>query len=225
VKPAAFRPARENAIQRAIERELGAEPDALLLRNNVGVARNVDDDGHERFTRYGLGPGSPDLILILAPRGRILGLEIKRSGESPTPEQRAVHDVWRKYGAIVATVRSPEQALAVLEHAREEEDMTTAYEVLGQHFPTRHALATYCGAMVSHGALSADDEAFVRELLTGHMRAKEITGRGILRIVVGENGFGDPSFIVERKDGRRIPFSYLSCITTKFAINAPPEAA
>jgi hypothetical protein len=212
---------REASVQRAIELELGAEPDALLLRNNVGVARNVDDDGHERFTRYGLGPGSPDLVFIVAPRGIIVGLEVKRPGESPSAEQRAVHDVWRRYGAIVATVRSPEQALAVLEQAREEQDMTTAYKIRGQRFPHRRALATHCGAILARGGeLSAADDAFLRVLLTGHARAKQIVGPGVRQIAVGDNGFGDPSFVVERVDGRRIPFSYLSCITSKFAIEA-----
>jgi hypothetical protein len=110
----------EAAILRDIEIELGAEPDALVLRNNVGVARNVDDDGRERFIRFGLGRGSPDLIVILAPLGRIVGLEVKKPGERPTAEQLRTHAVWRRFGAFVAVVCSRAEARAALERARSE---------------------------------------------------------------------------------------------------------
>lgn len=105
-------------MQRAIELALGAEPDCVLLRNNVGVARAVDDDGRERFTAYGLGVGSPDLILILAPGGRLVGLEVKRPGEDATSEQLRVHAIWRRFGAVVAVVHDVEEARAVLDDAR-----------------------------------------------------------------------------------------------------------
>lgn len=94
-------PPRERDVQDAIELALGAEPDVLLLRNNVGVARHVADDGTERFVRFGLGPGSPDLLCIVAPLGRVVGLEVKRPGEHATAEQLHVHAVWRRFGAIV----------------------------------------------------------------------------------------------------------------------------
>lgn len=110
--------AREATIQREIELALGAEPDCIVLRNNVGVARTVDDEGRERFTAYGLGVGSPDLILILGPRGRLVGLEVKRPGEDATAEQRRVHGVWRRFGAIVSVVHSVDEARVVLERAR-----------------------------------------------------------------------------------------------------------
>jgi hypothetical protein len=110
----------EAAVQRAIESELGALPFALLLRNNVGVARNVDRLGRERFTRFGLGVGSPDLIFILAPHGRLVGLEVKREGERATSEQLRVHDAWRQFGGFVAVVHSVAEARAALEQARTE---------------------------------------------------------------------------------------------------------
>ena len=108
-------------MQREVELAIGAEPDVLLLRNQVGLTRELDDDGKERFMRYGLGKGSPDLVAILAPRGRWLALECKRPGENPTPEQRRVHALWRRFGAFVATVHSPEEARAALEQARKEQ--------------------------------------------------------------------------------------------------------
>ena len=111
---------RESEIQRGIELELGAEPDLLLMRNANGVARNIDPEGRERFTRMGLPNGSPDLVGILSPRGKWLALEVKRPGESTTAEQRRVHAIWRRFGAFVATVHSPDEARAALEEARKE---------------------------------------------------------------------------------------------------------
>ncbi len=100
-----------------------------------------------------------------------------------------------------------------------------SYTIRGQTFATRRAVATYCGAMLQHGELSKDDEAFIRALLKGHPRAKQITGPGVARIVVGTNGFGDPSFVVVRTDGIRHPLAHLSCIADFDNGDDTPEAA
>lgn len=109
----------ETAIMREIELALGAEPDVLLLRNNVGVAKHV----HERTGRtwhvvYGLGPGSPDLVCIVAPLGRVVGLEVKRPGEKPSEAQLVCRSAWRSFGAVVETVTSVDEARAVLARVR-----------------------------------------------------------------------------------------------------------
>lgn len=110
---------RENALQRAIEAAIGAEPDLLVLRNSVGQARHVhEDSARVFFVPYGLGVGSPDLVCILAPRGRWFCLEVKQPGEEPTDEQRKCHAVWRRFGAFVAVVTSADEARAALEEAR-----------------------------------------------------------------------------------------------------------
>lgn len=108
----------ETEIQRRIEAEIGAEPDVLLLRNSVGAARYATDDGKEFVVPYGLGKGSPDLVFILAPTGRMGGLEVKCPGEEPTEEQLKCHAQWRRFGAFVAVVRSPQDARAALEEVR-----------------------------------------------------------------------------------------------------------
>ncbi len=113
--------AREAEVQRDVELAIGAEPDLVLLRNTVGTTREFDDDGNERFITYGLLRGSPDLVGILAPRGRWFALECKRPDENPTTEQRRVHALWRRFGAYVATVHSAAEARAALEEARKEE--------------------------------------------------------------------------------------------------------
>jgi hypothetical protein len=66
---------RELEIQDAIRLELGNPekyPDVWLTRNNVGVLQ--DKDG--RHVRYGLGPGSGDLVgMFTCADGRALWIE------------------------------------------------------------------------------------------------------------------------------------------------------
>ena len=100
-----------------------------------------------------------------------------------------------------------------------------SYTIRGQTFATRRAVATYCAAMLQHGELSKEGEAFVRALLKGHPRHKQIVGPGIARIVVGTNGFGDASFIVVRTDGIRQPLAHVSCIAAFEDDDGTPEAA
>lgn len=132
----------EKQIQRDIEADLGAERDLLLLRNSVGKATFTDEEEGEQFhVPYGLGVGSPDLVAILriSPRGvartttgRIVGhtaahgpvlgawfcLEVKADDEEATDEQKKVHAIWRRFGALVFVVHSVKEARAALEEAR-----------------------------------------------------------------------------------------------------------
>jgi hypothetical protein len=64
---------------------------AILRANGIFAWRNntaaffPESDGRRRCVRCGL-PGSSDILGIL-PDGRFLGLEIKRKGERPRPDQ------------------------------------------------------------------------------------------------------------------------------------------
>jgi hypothetical protein len=213
---------READVQRAIELELGADPDILLLRNSVGATHEVGDDGRERWVTWGLGVGSPDLVLILAPRGRLVGLEVKKPGEDATPQQRAVHAVWRRFGAYVATVHGPQEARAALEEAREEDPM--AYVVQGRRFESRRALMAHCSSILARGVLTPGEEGFIRTLVTGHPLSKKVVAGGIRHVVVGRNGFGEPCFVIERIDGTRTDFSHLTCIASFADDDLPPAA-
>lgn len=104
----------ERVIQAEIERAIGAVPDMLLMRN----ALYSGPVGPGRWVNAGLGEGTPDLVGILAPAGRVVGLEVKQPGEQPDPIQRHVHDVWRRAGAFVAVVRSVDDAVSALARAR-----------------------------------------------------------------------------------------------------------
>jgi hypothetical protein len=109
---------RENALQRDIEAAIGAEPDLLLFKNSVGRARFATAEGRVFHVPYGLCVGSPDLVGILAPRGRWFCREVKVPGEAATAEQAHIHDAWRSFGAFVRVVHSVDEARAALLAAR-----------------------------------------------------------------------------------------------------------
>jgi hypothetical protein len=112
----------EAHIQREIEREIGAEPDVLLIKNSVGRARFMDEASGKQYTvPFGLGVGSPDLVAQLrTPLGLAvwIGLEVKRPGEEPTTEQRKCHAQWSAFGTLVYVVRSVDDAKAAIADAR-----------------------------------------------------------------------------------------------------------
>lgn len=112
-------PTTEHAIQQAIREDLGLVEDLVLWRNNVGVAQHWDPrSGRTLVVRYGLFPGSADLVGVLAPWGRIFCLEVKRPGEQPTPEQLAWGAIVQRMGGFWATVSSVSQARDALARAR-----------------------------------------------------------------------------------------------------------
>lgn len=107
----------ESKVLRAIELALGAEPDLLLLRNNVGVAVHADG----RRVRYGLGNGSPDLVGMLSTRhghAAWFCLEVKAPGGRLSRVQVVRQASWRRFGAFVFVVTDVYQALHALDQTR-----------------------------------------------------------------------------------------------------------
>lgn len=108
----------ELAIQNAIRIEHGAGP-ARLWRNNTGALK----DAQGRLVRYGLCPGSSDLIGL---RTRIIteadlghrfaqfvAIEVKDRGR-PTPEQEAFITMVQQAGGLAGVARSVDEARAIL---------------------------------------------------------------------------------------------------------------
>jgi hypothetical protein len=113
--------ALEKTVQAEVEREIGAEPDFLLLRNTVGVASYTREDGRVVRYSYGLGDGSPDLVGILRGDdgiGRWCCFEVKTEDGELRKTQTTTIPIWRKFGALVYVVRSAAEGRAALEMAR-----------------------------------------------------------------------------------------------------------
>lgn len=133
----------EKKIQGEIEAAIGSEPDLLLFKNSVGKATFTNArTGKGYFVPYGLGEGSPDLVGLLRidvpvegywelarrDQGRYVPrlvpvaiwfcLEVKPPEGELEPEQIRCHDIWRRFGAFIETVRSADEARAALARAR-----------------------------------------------------------------------------------------------------------
>ena len=98
----------ETDIQSLVRLAL-SERGILNWRNNTGALK--DKDG--RLVRYGLFPGSSDIIGIM-PDGRFLAIEVKKPGKKPTPEQLNFIEVIRRHGGIAGVVHSPEELEGLL---------------------------------------------------------------------------------------------------------------
>ena len=83
-----------------------------LWRNHTGALKA----GNGRMVKFGLCPGSADLIGIMqdAGAGRFVAIEIKLPGEKPRPDQVRFLDHIRRMGGIAGCVTSPEEAIELL---------------------------------------------------------------------------------------------------------------
>lgn len=102
----------EAEIQDAIRLELGdvrRYPDLVIWRNNVGVL----PDSHGGFVRFGLAPGSADLVGIFTDArgiGRFVSAEIKTPQGRQSDEQQQWERLVTSKGGIYAVLRSVEDA-------------------------------------------------------------------------------------------------------------------
>lgn len=98
---------RESPILHAVRAALVATGRVMLWRCNGGVDVT-------RGVRYGLGVGAADLIGLLVPSGRFIGVEIK----SPTGRLSREQQLWgaavQRAGGVYIVARSVEDALAGL---------------------------------------------------------------------------------------------------------------
>lgn len=90
--------------------------DALIAAGCMVKVHNVDN----RLMTTGLGRGVSDLICIVPPLGRFLAVEVKRPKVGiVSDDQRSFIAAVRKFGGIAGTATSVEEALALLEEARQ----------------------------------------------------------------------------------------------------------
>ncbi len=106
----------EADIQNAIRLAVGSLPYVRLWRNNVGMLK----DHRGVPIRYGLAPGSADLIGVVAPSGRMLSIEVKAPGRLRTATEAQVN--WARmveqFGGVAGIVDNVADALALAERAR-----------------------------------------------------------------------------------------------------------
>lgn len=118
----------ERELLRRIWLRLAKEPDVVLWRNETAgawVGRVERKSGRcvvldrAQLINAGLCRGSSDLVGI-GPGGRFLAIEVKTDAGRTTRQQEAFIDAVIRAGGIAGIVRSVEDALALVERAREE---------------------------------------------------------------------------------------------------------
>lgn len=66
-----------------------------------------------RAVRMGV-EGLPDIVVVVPPNGRLLGLEVKSANGSLRPAQKVIRDKMTSVGAVYRVVRSLQEAMAAV---------------------------------------------------------------------------------------------------------------
>lgn len=115
----------ESELQNAVRLALGRHPSVRLYRNEVGQARHEDPvSGRTRVVRYGLCPGSSDLIgwrrVLITPEhvgsqiAQFVAIELKAATGRVSTEQRQFIDLVNRWGGVAGVARSVEDAEALI---------------------------------------------------------------------------------------------------------------
>lgn len=99
--------ALQNQIRLAVSQHL---PHITLWRNETGAFKTLNG----RVVRFGLCPGSADLIGIKRPTGQFIAIEVKLPGQKLKPDQTHFLQHIRTHGGIAGMVTSIQQALSLL---------------------------------------------------------------------------------------------------------------
>ena len=103
-------------LESVIKAEIRA---AVIAEGVLAWVHNVDN----RMMHTGLGLGTSDLVCVVPPYGRFLGIEIKRPGYAPSDvsdNQRAWLAVVRQFGGVSGIATNVTEALALVSEARQE---------------------------------------------------------------------------------------------------------
>jgi hypothetical protein len=109
-------------LESTIKAEIRA---AVIAEGCLCWVHNVDN----RTMHTGLGLGTSDLICVVPPYGRFLGIEIKRPRYSPSDvndNQRRWLAAVRKFGGVSGVATNVHEALALVHEARQESSIHAA---------------------------------------------------------------------------------------------------
>lgn len=93
----------------AVRVTIGNDPACRLWPNNSGIATHKHGN-HTSRVRYGLCPGSSDLIGIIGPKGRMLAIEVKVGSDQLSEEQDLFLRLVRAFGGFGCELRVPADA-------------------------------------------------------------------------------------------------------------------
>ena len=88
----------------------------MAWKNATGVGRALQEP--HPVVRYGL-KGSTDIIAVVPPHGRFLGVEIKTKNDRQSPAQKSFQKAIERVGGVYVIVRHPDEVEALVEQLRE----------------------------------------------------------------------------------------------------------
>ncbi len=88
---------------------------ALIEAGCLCWVHNVDN----RNLHTGLGIGTADIICVVPPHGRFLGIETKRPNRKATEDQLRWLAVVRQFGGVTGIATNVDEALALVQQARQ----------------------------------------------------------------------------------------------------------
>lgn len=101
------------------ERDIKREILAVLHAHGIIAFRVHSGQVRVRRGWMHLAPaGTPDIVAIVPPHGRFLGLEVKTEDGTERPGQLDFAKGARRHGAAVVTVRSSREAIAAWQAAK-----------------------------------------------------------------------------------------------------------
>jgi hypothetical protein len=87
---------------------------ALAWRCNNGAVAGTHN-GRRRFVRFTDTLGVSDIVAALPPHGRLLALECKRPGRTPTPAQQAFLTAVAAAGGLALVITDVADLVAILD--------------------------------------------------------------------------------------------------------------
>jgi hypothetical protein len=90
----------ERDVVHAVLEAWGAHPRLRIWRNNTGGAMYGD-----RFVKFGMN-GAPDIMGVMSPSGRFVGIECKAPGKKQSADQIAWEAMFRAMGGVFVLARS-----------------------------------------------------------------------------------------------------------------------
>ena len=100
----------EQDILRQCLQWLHWQQDMVCWRNNTGAAVLTGKGNKPRYVKFGM-PGSSDILGFMKPGGVFVGIEVKRPGNRPTPEQAAFLAQLKLFGGLAAVVHSIDELI------------------------------------------------------------------------------------------------------------------
>jgi len=106
---------KHSKLKNEVLLSLGRRPDVLIWNNPTGLFVPFGREGAP--VKCG-NPGQADVLAVVAPRGRLVGIECKTGSGVQSDDQKNWQAALESRGGVYGVVRSVEEALALIETAK-----------------------------------------------------------------------------------------------------------